>query len=163
MTGDVVRSDLTGLTVTCPDGWRAASDVAVAGVQLVQRDRSSGTAAAVVHITTEPLPAEVDVTAYADRQLALLRATAEALRLLDEEDGTLAGLPARRVLVAYRQGLAHLVGDQWWAVGGGRGVVGRGVVVAGTCLSTAFPAAEVVFAEIAATVRLAPEGSARER
>lgn len=143
-----VRSERAGVVVSCPEGWNAAADVGIVGVELVLRDNDRALAA--VHVTSEPL-SSMSLAGYAERQLKLLRSRADALRLLDDEPAELCGAPARRVLVAFRSGLAHLTGDQWWAVVGG-----RAVVVACACPSPAFPAHEPIFHTLAETVTLTP-------
>lgn len=143
----LVRSARAGVTLACPQGWNAAADVGIVGVELVLRD--SDRALAAVAVTSEPLSSAVSLASYAQRQLGLLRSSADALRLLDDEPAELCGAPARRVLVAFRSGLAHLTGDQWWAVVGG-----QAVVVACACLSPAFPAQERLFQGMAGTVTL---------
>lgn len=150
MSGGWVQS-LGGVGVVCPPGWSAAADVGGVGVELVRRDGGCGEAMAAVRAVAEPVAAGTTLDAYAERQMTLLRSEAEALRLLDEEPAELCGAPAWRVLVAFRSGLAHLTGDQWWAVAGE-----RAVVVACACLSPLFPRHEATFGAVAGAVRLNP-------
>lgn len=153
-----VRSTLAGLTVTCPPGWNAATDVGIAGVELALRDAQR--ALAIIRVTREPLSQALALQEYAERQLGLLRSHTDALRLVDDEPSELCGAQARRVLVAFRSGLAHLTGDQWWAV-----IDGHAVVVACACLAPDFPTYESTFEVVAetVTVTLAGQDEAREK
>ena len=146
----VVRSRLAGVEVGCPEGWGVAADVGIVGVELVRRGEE-GVALASVRVTSEAVPAGLGLEGYAERQVGLLQEHAEALRVLDRESAVLGGAPAVRLLVAFRVGLAHLTGDQWWAVEGD-----RAVVVAAACASPHFPEHQPDFEAVARSVRLHP-------
>lgn len=125
-------------------------DVGVVGVELVRRD-GEGVAVGSVRVTGEAVPAGMGLEGYAQRQAEVLRERAEAVRVLDREAAVMGGVPAVRLLVAFRVGTAHLTGDQWWAVEGG-----RAVVLAAACASPDFPEYEPHFAAVAGSVRLHP-------
>lgn len=153
-----VRSHLAGIAARCPPGWNAAADVGVLGIELVHRDGGDGERpVASARLTSGPLSPVTTLLEYTNRQLALLDSLVPAFRLLDAEPATLGGLPARRVLVAFRSGPVHLTGDQWWAVEGD-----RAVELACVCPSPDFFRYEPVFAMLAMTVRLGQPSASRQ-
>lgn len=157
LSGGLLRSARAGVAVRCPRGWDAAADVGVVGIELVRRDESEDAVLAAVLVVTEPVPQQMTLAGYAERQLALLGSHADALRLLDDQPAELCGARARRVLAAFRSGPVHLTGDLWWALADG-----RAVVLAGACPSPTFPHYEPTFSTLAEGVSLEPS-SAVER
>ncbi|MEA2156010.1 MAG: hypothetical protein QOE11_2150 [Solirubrobacteraceae bacterium] len=76
------------------------------------------------------------------------------LRLLDSEDTELAsGLPARRTLATYRQGVSSLTLEQWHAVHRG-----RALVISATGPTQDYAALHDVWHAMAASLRLGDEG-----
>ena len=110
----------TGVLLERPGTWQVVvdeeeGDVVIAAPLGDDPDRF------VPHITVSRLYGSggpVDLDEFADDRMAGMVEGLGEFQLIDTEDTTVAGYPARRVLAACRDGHLALTVEEWWAAAG---------------------------------------------
>lgn len=106
------HEDYHGFTIEVPDGWRVQKGVAGLLVSVVApaRDGEFRPNLNVVRKVRDRAP---DLDALARDALKTLARVLTDVLVVDVDSAVVADLPARRILVAYRQGMFALTSEQW--------------------------------------------------
>ncbi|MGH3344572.1 MAG: hypothetical protein ACRDPK_17230 [Carbonactinosporaceae bacterium] len=117
------RHTTGGFTLPAPEEWEVAENVS--GCALVVSERAYGPFfTSNIVVTIEEMTGDESLDAWVDRSRDALRESLNRLRVIDVEEATVAGLPARRTLSHYlhqHHGGVNL--EQWSLARGGYGYV----------------------------------------
>lgn len=118
MTAPLVpyRHPGAGFTLPLPEQWGRAEDVQGVALVAIEPDRGPWFRANVV-VTIEQLDPRLDLAAWQEHSLALLREALNEFYLIDVEETAVGGRPARRTLAHHRTEHEHTVNavtmEQW--------------------------------------------------
>ena len=146
------RNREAGLTLEHPTGWEAVEDVAGCVVVVLAPQSGVEGFRANVGVTAQKLPGPADLEVFTASQMESVGRVLTDARLIDRGDTRLLGRNAKRVLVAYRQGIHTLALEQWWAVAGHDSDAGA-VILSASCAVLDYDDYADTFAHIAASLR----------
>lgn len=105
-------SDRHGFSLQVPPGWNVQKGVAGLLVSIVGPDET-GAFRPNLNLVRKVRDRAPDLDALARDALKTLTRLLTDLLVIDVDSSVVAGLPARRLLVAYRQGMFALTSEQW--------------------------------------------------
>jgi hypothetical protein len=121
---ETYRHPTAGFELQLPLDWERAENVEGCALVAVEPPRDDPHFRANVVVTIEPLRADAELDAWADRSLGALRESLERLRVIDLDATQVGGIPARRALTHYLHGQFGGVNlEQWSLVRAGLGFV----------------------------------------
>lgn len=106
-----------GFSVEVPPGWQIQKGVAGLLVSLVAPAADTGAFRSNLNVVRRVRDRAPDLDALAHDAIKTLSRLLTDLLVIDVDAAVVADLPARRVLVAYRQGLFALTSEQWIVAG----------------------------------------------
>lgn len=106
-----------GFSLAVPEGWSVQKGVAGLLVSLVGPEVVEGTFRPNLNVVRKVRDRAPDLDALAHDALKTLQRLLTDLVVIDVDAGVVADLPARRLLVAYRQGVFALTSEQWMVAG----------------------------------------------
>lgn len=109
--------DRHGFSLEVPPGWQTQKGVAGLLVSVVEPPADGGTFRSNLNVVRRVRDRTPDLDALAHDAIKTLTRLLTDLLVVDVNAAVVADLPARRVLVAYRQGLYALTSEQWIIVG----------------------------------------------
>ena len=102
-----------GFALEVPPRWDVRKGVAGLLVAIVDTSTSEGEFRASLNVVRKVRDRRPDLDVLARDALKALGRLLNDLMVIDIDSGVVADLPARRLLVAYRQGLFALTSEQW--------------------------------------------------
>lgn len=115
--GELYADERNGFSLRVPDGWEVRKGVAGLLVSLVAPEAEEGGFRPNLNVVRKVRDRAPDLDALAHDALKTLQRLLTDLIVIDVDAGVVADLPARRVLVAYRQGVFALTSEQWIVAG----------------------------------------------
>lgn len=144
-----------GFTLSLPEGWETATDVAGVALIAVAPDRGAGWFRTNLVVTLEQL-ATPDLATWQEEALALMRYGLNEFLLVDVEEVEVAGYRARRLVAHHRpetDGQAASVTMEQWTL-----VVGRlGYTLTASMASLDYPELADMFTAMVTDFRPDPE------
>lgn len=114
--GDVYADERHGFSLEVPPGWEVQKGVAGLLVSVVAPAASEGAFRPNLNVVRKVRDRPPDLDALARAALKTMTRLLSDPIVIDVDAGVVADLPARRLLVAYRQGLFALTSEQWMIV-----------------------------------------------
>lgn len=115
--GDVYTDERNGFSLVVPVGWAAQRGVSGLLVSIVAPEVDEGAFRPNLNVVRKVRDRAPDLDALAHDALKTLQRLLTDLIVIDVDAGVVADLPARRLLVAYRQGVFALTSEQWIVAG----------------------------------------------